>query len=153
MSNNILEKKKKSELIDESWIVRLWEWAVYNNVFDYKKKNDYIAEGEGYFVEIPRNKDDLLNLTELDLSRNQFSEIPKEIGNLTNLNRLILSNNKLIELPKEIGNLTNLVNLDFDYDQLVGFPEEIRNLPNLNAASSLRILLVENLDQYWESEF
>ena len=153
MSNNILEKKKKSELIDENWIVRLWEWADYNNVFDYKKKNDYIAEGEGYFVEIPRNKDDLLNLTELDLSRNQFSEIPKEIGNLTNLNRLILSNNKLIELPKEIGNLTNLVNLDFDYDQLVGFPEEIRNLPNLNAASSLRILLVENLDQYWESEF
>ena len=111
MSNNILEKKKKSELIDESWIVRLWEWADYNNVFDYKKKNDYIAEGEGYFVEIPRNKDDLLNLTELDLSRNQFSEIPKEIGNLTNLNRLILSNNKLTELPKEIGNLINLTEL------------------------------------------
>ena len=178
MSNNILEKKKKSELIDEGWIVRLWEWADYNNISDYKYvKNDYIDdEEEGYFVGLPRNKDDLLNLTELDLSRNQFSEIPKEIGNLTNLNRLILSNNKLtelpkeignlinlteldisnnklIELPKEIGNLTNLVNLDFDYDQLVGFPEEIRNLPNLNAASSLRILLVENLDQYWESEF
>lgn len=153
MSNNILENKKKSEFIDESWIVRLWKWTDYNNVFDYKNKNDYIAEREGYFVEIPRNKDDLLNLTELDLSRNQFSEIPKEIGNLTNLTKLILSNNKLTELPKEIGNLTNLVNLNFDYDQLVGFPEEIRNLPNLNAASSLRILLVKNLDQYWESEF
>lgn len=159
MSNNILEKKKKSELIDESWIVRLWEWADYNNVFDYKNKKDDLLNlteldlSHNQFSEIPKEIANLTNLTRLILSNNKLTELPKEIGNLINLTELDISNNKLTELPKEIGNLTNLVNLDFDYDQLVGFPEEIRNLPNLNAVSSLRILLVKNLDQYWESEF
>ena len=97
MNNNILENKKKSELIDDSWIVRLWEWADYNNISDYKYvKNDYIDdEEEGYFVGLPRNKDDLLNLTELDLYSAQLTELPKEIGNLINLTKLNFYNNKL----------------------------------------------------------
>ncbi len=81
---------------DDNWAERLWLWADDNDI------------GEDY---IPRNKETLQSLTELDLGGNYLTELPTEIGNLTNLTKLYLNENKLTELPAEIGNLTNLTRL------------------------------------------
>ena len=89
---------EKFGIIDESWIERLWKWADENEISD---------------DEIPRNKEKLLNLTELSLNFNQLTELPKEIGNLTNLISLHLGGNQLTELPKEITNLI-LKSLDLE---------------------------------------
>ena len=63
---------------------------------------------------LPRNKEALLSLTELDLSNNGLNTLPESIGNLTNLTVLDLSFNELNTLPKSIGNLTNLTVLNLN---------------------------------------
>lgn len=50
----------------------------------------------------------LQNLTELNMSNNQFTGVPAEIGQLKNLEVLNLSNNQITGLPHELGNLSNL---------------------------------------------
>jgi Leucine-rich repeat (LRR) protein len=93
ITNKILAKKGELALTDDSWMQRLWDWADENNINEEK---------------IPRNKEDLVNMTGLYLSFNELTEIPKEIGNLVNLTHLFLNNNQLTEIPKEIFNLVNL---------------------------------------------
>jgi len=119
---------EKFGIIDESWIERLWKWADENEISD---------------DEIPRNKEKLLNLTELSLNFNQLTELPKEIGNLTNLISLHLGGNQLTELPKEIGNLTNLTSLHLFENQLTELPKEIGNLSNLTELHLLENQLTE----------
>jgi len=100
--NKIFFKK-----VSKDWIFRLWNWADENKVDDLgwvEEYNDYRG--------LPRDKKNLLALTELDLYGNQLTELPKEIGNLTNLTTLILWYNELTELPKEIINLSNLTTLN-----------------------------------------
>ena len=84
----------KNTLENDSWIEKLLEWA---------NEND---------ISLAKKKDELLNLTELDLSNNNLTELPVEIGKLTNLRRLYLRNNNLAKLPVEISKLTNLIELD-----------------------------------------
>lgn len=54
----------------------------------------------------------LSNLTELNLSGNNFTGLPAEIGQLSKLQVLNLANNPLTGLPYELGNLKNLKVLD-----------------------------------------
>jgi len=103
--------KQSTDLVDESWMERLWQWADDNDI------DDEI---------LPRDREALFNLTELDLTYNQLTELPKEIGNLVNLTELHLSYNQLTELPKEIGNLVNLTVLGLYNNQLTELPKELQ---------------------------
>ncbi|MCX6051595.1 MAG: hypothetical protein NTZ60_03685 [Campylobacterales bacterium] len=80
---------------------------------------------------LPRDKDKLLELTNLDLSSCNLLSLTKEIGNLVNLVTLNLFKNFIIKIPKEIGNLTQLTVLNFGENQLEELPSEIGNLTNL----------------------
>ena len=62
---NILTKKNSNDLEDYSWIEKLWEWADKSN------------------IKLPKDKNELLNLTKLDLGFNHLTELPAEIKNLT----------------------------------------------------------------------
>ena len=56
--------KQSTDLVDESWMERLWQWADDNDLQEH---------------ELPRNRDGLLKLTELDF-RHYYSltKLPKE---------------------------------------------------------------------------
>ena len=124
---SILNKKKRQQQL---WIDRIWQWA---DQFDIEEYN------------VPRNKDDLLNLTHLSFQsisyfgRDKFTELPKEFGNLTKLKFLELGSivheeivlNNLTKLPMEIGNLTELSHLHIQVNNLNELPKEIGNLKQL----------------------
>ena len=115
MADKILAKQS-TDLVDEGWMERLWKWADDNDISDGV---------------LPRDRERLVNLTELNLYNNQLTELPKEITNLVNLTELGLSGNLLTELPKEITNLVNLTVLGLSNNQLTKLPKEIDNLVNL----------------------
>jgi len=81
----------------------------------------------------------------LDLRRIELILLPKEIENLINLTVFNLHDNKLTELPKEIGNLTNLNELDLSWNKLTELPKEIWMLKNLSRS---RIEFCENLNEF-----
>ncbi len=126
LSSNIIQKENSNS--EDAWMQRLWDWADDNNIPDYKR----IENQKGaYWGGLPRDKDQLLNLTDLSLIRYQITELPKEIGNLINLTELWLNGNQLTILPKEIGNLINLTKIDLWGNELTKLPKEIGNLTNL----------------------
>ncbi len=120
-----------SDLVDDSWMQRLWDWADENEIPELGTLDDDDS-GEEYIGGIPRNKVELLSLSELSISDASFTYLPKEIGNLTTLKRLYLRNNyDLTHLPKEIGNLENLEILYLVGSKIDTFPKDIKKLINL----------------------
>jgi Leucine-rich repeat (LRR) protein len=67
---------------------------------------------------IPKSLYSYINLTELDLSRNNIKTIDKEISKLKNLKILNLGKNNLKEIPKEISTLQNLEILKLGANQI-----------------------------------
>jgi len=151
--------KQSTDLVDESWMERLWQWADDNDIddeilprdreglvnltdlnlevsFDKEMENIVIVNEtwdlpSNQLTELPKEVGNLVNLTRLNLFDNQLIKLPNEIGNLVNLTRIFLYNNQLTELPKEIGNLVNLTELHLGDNQLTKLPKEIGNLVNL----------------------
>ncbi len=115
---------QKSYYIDKIWMQKIWDWADENDIPDPIKS-------EGSTQGLPRNKNELLNMTYLDLSNCELNEFPKEIGNLINLTILVLDSNYLTEIPKEVFNLTNLTGLSLSDTGISVLPKEIGNLVNL----------------------
>lgn len=126
----ILTKRSEPRVDDDNWIERLWAWADKNVIPDLQWQVEY--DDSGYWTGLPRDKDTLLLLQELDLEFNhQFTELPVEIGNLVNLKSLSIRHTSFTKLPKEIGNLMNLEWLTLDNNSLTELPKEIGNLVNL----------------------
>ncbi|MGJ0303676.1 DUF1566 domain-containing protein [Aliarcobacter cryaerophilus] len=69
------------------WMDKIFIWADNNNISNEK---------------IPRNKNDLLNLTNLDLSNLELTELPSEFSMLKYLRSLNLNNNDLRFLPTDL---------------------------------------------------
>lgn len=69
------------------WVDKIFIWADNNNI-----SNEII----------PRNKNDLLNLTNLDLSNLELTELPSEFSMLKYLRSLNLNNNDLKFLPTDL---------------------------------------------------
>ena len=109
----------------DSQIESIWKWA---DKFGISER------------EIPRNKDQLLLMEDLKISRDYsqpFSAItylPEAIGVLTNLSRIIISNHELTELPDSIGNLKKLLCLIIDGNNLTALPSSICQLNKLTHA-------------------
>jgi Leucine-rich repeat (LRR) protein len=83
----------------EPWIIDLWEWA---DNFEISKEK------------LPRNKEDLLEITDLNIGSNQLTYLPDSIGQLSNLESLNISGNQLTTLPECIVRLKKLVCLIVD---------------------------------------
>ena len=132
ITNNILTKKTSKDLLDFSWVDRLWRWADENNIPDLQWVENGYYESGGYWEGIPRDKNKLLNLKSITLYDNyNLTELPEEICNLTNLQELCISNTTLIELPKNIYNLKNLTKLDLRDNELKKIPKGVYKLKNL----------------------
>ncbi len=150
IANKILAKSSSvtsnldQELIDESWMDRLWNWA------DEQEIPEEI---------LPRTQYDLLKLEELNLEEEleyKIVSIPKEIGYLSNLTFLSFITES--DIPKEIGLLHNLESLSIsvyrEKELLVELPDGIENLTKLSriflsgniSASSIERLLKNNTD-------
>jgi len=109
LSNKILSNQKY-ELENEDWMERLWQWADENSIEDLEQTINKL--GEECITGLPKNRKDLLRLTQLDLGGYDLQTLPKEIVKLTHLTSLFVSGTTLTELPDEIISLTNLVELD-----------------------------------------
>ncbi|XP_042518655.1 probable leucine-rich repeat receptor-like protein kinase At1g35710 [Macadamia integrifolia] len=83
---------------------------------------------------IPTQIGNLNNLTELDLSYNEFTgSIPSQIWNLRNLERLELGSNLLSgSIPTQIGTLRNLSELDLSHNEFTGSIPDLGWLTLLN---------------------
>ena len=124
---------QSTDLVDESWMERLWQWADDNECDRY----------------LPKDRESLLNLTYLfigSVNSKKLNWLPKEIGNLVNLTALHLEGIPLTELPKEIGNLVNLIDLHIGINQYKTIPKQIGNLINLkNLFIDLRVSNINKL--------
>lgn len=79
---------------------------------------------------LPKNMPNLVNLTELELSKNEF-KWPTDVCAVGSLRELGLSDNKISEIPPQIGQLQRLVALDLSYNQIKRIPAELGALPEL----------------------
>jgi hypothetical protein len=80
---------------------------------------------------LPKEIGNLINLTHLQLSRNEFTIVPKEFEKLINLKKIYLDYNQLKIIPKQLGNLINLESMWLNNNQLKFIPKELGNLVNL----------------------
>ncbi|MDD2863575.1 MAG: winged helix-turn-helix domain-containing protein [Methylococcales bacterium] len=99
-----------------AWIDELFSWADANNIEPEK---------------LPRDKENLLLMTALNLSFCKLTQLPESLANLTHLTELDLAYNALSELPEWIDNLTALEKLDVSGNSITSLPDSLRHLPNL----------------------
>lgn len=99
------------------WMTELWEWA---DNFEISAEH------------LPRNPEELLTVTDLDIRAQNLTELPDSIGQLTQLRRLIVSDNQLEKLPDSISQLSNLKYLDIVDNPLTTLPESIVQLKKLD---------------------
>lgn len=93
---------------------------------------------------IPRNKDDLIAITDLDLSHKNLKNLNRSIYRLNALTSLNLGNNQLEIIPRGISGLTNLEELHLNDNILNSLPSEITALTNLkllDISSNIKLVL------------
>ncbi|MDO9214520.1 MAG: hypothetical protein Q7U23_11890 [Methylococcales bacterium] len=110
---------------DDAWLDELIYWAVENNIPEYFDDEDEPWHG------FPRDKQDILALTELYLCEHELTELPESIGKLTNLKLLYLSDNPIKSLSAQHSHLSNIIQSNYDlfdnilFDNNIFFDDEI----------------------------
>ncbi|MGM0519807.1 MAG: hypothetical protein ACQERD_09220 [Campylobacterota bacterium] len=124
ITNKILKNSLK-----DNWIEKLFEWADKNNIPNTIDNDIDTTDDEKnyYWRGIPRDKDILLKVISINLSKCDINVLPTELFNLINLKQLILSDNKLTYLPNEIIKLKDLSYLSIDNNQIEVISDEIIN--------------------------
>jgi hypothetical protein len=119
---------------------KLLAWADSAGIENYLHFKSDITTGHRIWCGIPRDKDKLHALAELDLSgctdprertTPPLTSLPAEIGYLDNLVALNVSTNALEHLPEEIGELKHLMELNLFDNQLKDLPESLFALKKL----------------------
>ena len=80
---------------------------------------------------LPHQLDQLTNLRELFLHRNNFDTIPPCLCKLSHLHLLWLNNNKITSIPDDIAKLSSLKRLHLDFNFIEDFPESLCQLKQL----------------------
>ena len=145
---------KQYELdFEGSWINELFQWADNNHIPELQYYEDLWDEGNdewidhGFWIGLPRNKEALLSLEELDLSWHSCSQIPDQIRHLTKLKALrfakrpdglqppfsILANGQaaIEEIPDWISQLENLEEMDLSGNKIKYIPARVAKLKRL----------------------
>ncbi len=137
----------------ESWLEELYQWADDNDIpelqFVPDEEGDYdeTTSDYGFWVGLPRNKDKLRTIKELDLSWHNCLEIPSQLRNLTQLKVLRFSKsrcgaqppfyqkadlpNSISMIPSWISDLASLEELDLSSNNIQVIPNEIGRLKSL----------------------
>lgn len=115
---------------------------VWAGVKTYKSLDDALKNPQAVVRLKLRNIDSipatialLINLEELDLSRNHLKQLPEEIGELKKLKELVLFKNNLTSLPASIGSCSNLERLVLSSNRIKVLPETIGKLSRLKELS------------------
>ncbi|XP_043279733.1 leucine-rich repeat protein lrrA-like isoform X1 [Venturia canescens] len=108
--------------LEEHHVSKLLSNINYNTVRDLvlsaKKLND-LPEDFGFH---------LVNLTRLDLSKNDLTTVPHSLKFIWNLRYLFLNNNHIQYLPPTIAEITSLTELNLSNNSMTSLPESIANL-------------------------
>ena len=115
----------------EDWIKELWEWADTNDIPDLEWVEDEENDDGGYYIGLPRDLDNLLNLEKLNIKENSLDELSTNITHLKNLNSLNLGKNKLTTLSESIVGLDNLTHLHLHTNKFQNIPIEVLSMEQL----------------------
>lgn len=137
--------------VDGSWIDKLFQWANDNNVPELEYFEDLWEAGnsktvdDGFWHGLPRNKEAMLSMTELNLDWHDLTELPGELGNLRQLTKISCckepdglqakpsprTDNQLTCIPDWITDLPNLRSICFSGNAIELITEGIGNLVKL----------------------
>ena len=137
-----------------SWMYELWQWADKYKIDDLKVLDYNYNCNQDEYRGIPRNKEMLLKMKNLNLSHYDLDEIPEAIGDLPNLVCLNLDANKLTELPYNLCNLEHLENLSIVENRLTKLEEDfsfLKKLHRINIAGNNMKKVPEKLLQFTAS--
>ncbi len=156
---------EEENMITDEEIQKIFDWADKNKIVGKRWKNQKwginLLDDEINSVKrgIPRDKDTLLKITHLNLSKFKLSDIPSELYKLIKLKDLDISNNEILVLSKDIGNLENLEYLDVSSNLIwhedsnyssFSIPEEIKKFKKLRYLNLFDIKLKTLPKEIWE---
>ncbi len=101
-------------------------------------------------IKLPRNIQQLKELTRLDLRGCGLTELPESMGQLSQLTSLFIDNNQLTKLPESIGQLSQLTRLYLDNNQLTKLPESIWQLSQLTGLGLYNNQLTKLPESIWK---
>lgn len=124
------------KIVELSTYVLLWHSYLLG------ESSGRFSNGHEFFL--PR-----VQLTSLDLSKNQLTELPDELSEISTLTAINLSENKFVKIPEVVYTITGLKYLDLSRNQLVTFTEEgisrLREVQCLNLAYNNLMRLPKSL--------
>ncbi|MDR2790889.1 MAG: leucine-rich repeat domain-containing protein [Campylobacteraceae bacterium] len=120
------EKKTEISRVANAFFERLLAWAESEGIDDLTYDTRFKCERG-----IPRDKQKLLLLRDVNISRSNIAELPKELFFLGLIMSLNVRDNRLQILPREISNLKNLNFLDASHNAISELPSELCYLPHL----------------------
>lgn len=103
-------------MIQADWRETFFAWADANHIAQEK---------------LPRDKENLLLITVLDLSFCKLTQLPDCFCHLNHLVELDLAYNELTEIPEWIDNFVDLEKLNMTGNSIVFLPDCLRHLPKL----------------------